>query len=334
MKVVINNFFNGVLKRGIPIYTEELTNKLRENHIDVIELKCPKKLVQSPAWFLNILFIIYEQVITPLCGFILRSKYNIYPYNSVSILDLFTGKAIVIIHDFISLKSSKKNLAALYVKLCILVSSRRSRKVVYISKSTERVANKLGLFRNAVPIILPNTFYSFEYASKKTIVGDDDYILLVSGLGENKDLNTALSYYFKLDISQRKKLKILGCGNGIDKVKSLIKHRDEIQPIDVIGFVELDDVANLYSKASVIWAHSLAEGYGRTLAEAKISRKNILCTRISSFREQADENVYFYSDVEEFIAKYNYIIEKKPHVFDKKLAEHILFEQEMRRIYE
>ncbi|RJK03855.1 glycosyl transferase family 1, partial [Escherichia coli] len=36
MKVIVNNFFDGILKRGIPIYTSELVQKLRDNNVQVI----------------------------------------------------------------------------------------------------------------------------------------------------------------------------------------------------------------------------------------------------------------------------------------------------------
>ncbi|WP_240196245.1 glycosyltransferase [Salmonella enterica] len=77
--------------------------------------------------------------------------------------------------------------------------------------------------------------------------------------------------------------------------------RDLNNQIEVIGFVSLNEVVTLYSNAKIVWAHSLAEGYGRTLAEAKLTCKNVLCTRISAFREQDDVNIYYYSYYSEFL---------------------------------
>ncbi|EAM1861966.1 glycosyltransferase, partial [Salmonella enterica] len=253
---------------------------------------------------------------------------------SSSIIDLLTGKAIVVIHDFISLKKNKKNLAAIYVKVCIYLSSFMIKKVIFISESTQRVAKKLALFKNAETVLLPNPFFSFEKIANVTKKEDLGYLLLVSGLGANKDLHTAVDYYFSIPPEKRIPLKILGCGNGVDKVINIINGRDLNNQIEVIGFVSLNEVVTLYSNAKIVWAHSLAEGYGRTLAEAKLTCKNVLCTRISAFREQDDVNIYYYSYYSEFFKNYSYLIENPPHVVEKTLREHLLFETELRKIYE
>lgn len=94
--IVINNYFSGVLKRGIPIYTEELVLQMKKDSMQVCELTCPKVLYPLPAFIHNFLFIFYEQILTPLIGLILKSKFNIYPYNSTSIIDAYLGKSVVI----------------------------------------------------------------------------------------------------------------------------------------------------------------------------------------------------------------------------------------------
>lgn len=40
--IVINNYFSGVLKRGIPIYTEELVLQMKKDSMQVCELTCQK----------------------------------------------------------------------------------------------------------------------------------------------------------------------------------------------------------------------------------------------------------------------------------------------------
>lgn len=334
MKVIVNNFFDGILKRGIPIYTSELVQKLRDNNVQVIYVACPKAFHKLPSWFLNVLFIIVEQLLIPIMGIFYRTKYNIYPYNSSSIIDLLLGKAIVIIHDFISLKKNKRNLAAIYVKVCIYFSSFLAKKVIFISQSTQRVSKRISLFKCIESILLPNPFFSFEKIANVTEIKDLGYLLLVSGLGDNKDLGTALDYYFSIPREERIPLKILGCGNGISKVNDLIDGRDTDKEIEIIGFVSLEEVVKLYCNSKIVWAHSLAEGYGRTLAEAKLTCKNVICTRISAFREQKDSNIFFYTYYSEYYEVYSYLVDNSPSVERKVLHEHILFENELRKIYE
>ncbi|HFL9078069.1 TPA: glycosyl transferase family 1, partial [Escherichia coli] len=89
-----------------------------------------------------------------------------------------------------------------------------------------------------------------------------------------------------------------------------------------------------YCNSKIVWAHSLAEGYGRTLAEAKLTCKNVICTRISAFREQKDSNIFFYTYYSEYYEVYSYLVDNSPSVERKALHEHILFENELRKIYE
>lgn len=51
--IVINNYFSGVLKRGIPIYTEELVLQMKKDSMQVCELTCPKVLYPLPAFIHN-----------------------------------------------------------------------------------------------------------------------------------------------------------------------------------------------------------------------------------------------------------------------------------------
>lgn len=334
MRIVVNNFFHGVLRRGIPIYTSELVSKLKEQNVEVRELRCPKIFYGLPSWVHNLIFIIYDQIITPMYGLLYRSKYNIYPYNSASIIDLFTGKSIIVIHDFISLNKNKRNLAACYVKFCILLSSLRIKNVILISNTTARIASKLSLFPNAKKIFLPNTFFSFKLLSDEVKKKDCGYLLLVSGMGENKDIDTALDYYFSIPAESRLPLKILGCGGGVDTLNSKINKRDEINAVEVIKQIPLNEVVNLYAHSKFVWAHSLAEGYGRALAEAKISQKNVLCTKIPAFIEQDDSNVFYYSDIESFQNNYFHLINFTPLVNVCDLKEHVKFSEELKKIYE
>lgn len=134
--IVINNYFSGVLKRGIPIYTEELVLQMKKDSMQVCELTCPKVLYPLPAFIHNFLFIFYEQILTPLIGLILKSKFNIYPYNSTSIIDAYLGKSVVIIHDLISLKKKEPFFIR---EICVILYAQsitiKSRLYIYIKNN-------------------------------------------------------------------------------------------------------------------------------------------------------------------------------------------------------
>ncbi len=49
--IVINNYFSGVLKRGIPIYTEELVLQMKKDSMQVCELTCPKSPIPFTCFY-------------------------------------------------------------------------------------------------------------------------------------------------------------------------------------------------------------------------------------------------------------------------------------------
>lgn len=338
MRIIINNYFSGVLKRGIPIYTAELSAQLHRDGNDVVELKCPQKLRRLPAFIHNIIFVIFEQIFTPIYGFVYRSHLNIYPYNSVSLIDVLTGKSLIIIHDLISLKKKNKSLASRYVSVCIAFSSRFSSKYAYISKSTQRILQRVKLYNHSAGYYLPNTFYQFENCAKNNDIKDLGYVLLVTGHGENKDLPGALRLYFSLGKELKKPLKILGCGNHAEYVRSLISEFSHMTDfdidIDIVGFVSLEKVVELYAHSSFIWAHSKAEGYGRAIAEGKILNKNILCSKITPFIEQKAQNVFYYTGVEDYSAVFRACLNNISSVNDVEISEHIIMRKELSKLYE
>lgn len=334
MKIIINNYFSGVLKRGIPIYTAELSAQLRRDGNDVVELKCPPKLRRLPAFIHNIFFVVFEQIFTPIYGIVYRSHLNIYPYNSASLIDVLTGKSLIIIHDLISLKKKNKGLASRYVSACIAFSSRFSSKYAYISKSTQRILQRVELYSHSTGYYLPNTFYQFENCAKNCSIKDLGYVLLVTGHGENKDLSGALRLYFSLGDELKKPLKILGCGNHAEYVRSLIAEFSLTTEIDIVGFVSLEKVVELYAHSSFIWAHSKAEGYGRAIAEGKILNKNILCSKITPFIEQKAQNVFYYTGVEDYSSAFGACLNHIPSLNDVEIPEHMIMRKELSKLYE
>lgn len=331
--IVVNNYFSGVLKRGIPIYTEELVLQMKKDSVKVLQLTCPRFLYPLPAFLHNILFIIYEQVLTPLSGLVLKSKFNIYPYNSVSILDAYLGKSVVIVHDLISLRKRNRSLSAKYVSFCLLKAAKLKSDYIYISKTTKRIIDNIHLFKHCKGYYFPNTFFRFEEIAKKHHKQDRRYILLVTGVGDNKDLNGAMHLYSSLDKEKRLPLKILGCGNAIERVKKIIGSCSLQNEVEVIPFLDLEEVVNLYCSSSFIWAHSKYEGYGRAVAEAKLSHKKILCTKISAFLEQKDDNVYLYANQDDFPLQYQSILLSEYNDTQDELAEHKIFKAQLEFLY-
>ncbi|HBP7645066.1 TPA: glycosyltransferase, partial [Salmonella enterica subsp. enterica serovar Infantis] len=188
-------------------------------------------------------------------------------------------------------------------------------------------------FKNCKGYYFPNTFFRFEEIAKKNTILDLGYILLVTGVGDNKDLDGALKLYSSISKDERLPLKILGCGNAIERVKKIIDDHRVQSEIEVIPFLDLDDVVSLYCNSTFIWAHSKYEGYGRAVAEAKLSHKKILCTQISAFMEQKDENVYLYTNQNDFHIQYKAVLASKYKDIHGQLIEHEIFKSQLEFLY-
>lgn len=68
-KILLFNFYNGVLYRGIPIYSSNLKIGLEKEGCEVNEWKCPNALNKMPRFLLDLLFVFSEQILMPLICF-------------------------------------------------------------------------------------------------------------------------------------------------------------------------------------------------------------------------------------------------------------------------
>jgi glycosyltransferase involved in cell wall biosynthesis len=325
MKVLVNNFFWGVHKRGIPIYTDELGFALQEQGFEVKTVTCPSFISGLPSPIVNLVFVLFEQVYIPLLAFLGQYQLVIYPYNSSSVIGLFSQRFLTIYHDFIQLKKSSTNSLSLYVKFCFALSKKRIKNVAFISRSTSTIAQRLTLFSRASALNIPNLFYSFQKQASKTDSVNLGYILLISGTGENKDLATALALYSTLD--NPLPLRIMGCGNDPQAVLRLAQDAHiSMSNIDVLPILSFEDAVKQYKECSFVWAHSRHEGYGRAISEAKLAGKAVLCSTIPPFKEQMCASTVFYTN-ENFQSGIEAVIKHSSLDTDCSITEHQNFEQ-------
>jgi glycosyltransferase involved in cell wall biosynthesis len=304
--IVINNFFSGILQRGIPIYAENLMIGIRESGQMVKMSTCPTFLNGLPRWILNLLFVINEQLIFPVAT-IFVSK-TVYPFNSVSIIDSLMGRSLLIIHDFIPNHKSDRSLAALYIKLTQYIHSKLGGDVAFVSRSTEKIARRLNVFPISKKFYLPNSFYLFQDLAKNLSCSEGDYVLLCTGRGKNKDLVGALQLAYSSGLLSNSKIRVLGLAGDrsvIDKwccANSIKSNR-----IFVCGKLSDFDVVKQYKSSRWVWVHSLSEGYGRSIAESKICGKYVLASDIPPFREQICASLFLYRGLDQFLGFTNHI---------------------------
>lgn len=293
--VIINNFFYGILLRGIPIYAENLAVAISKAGCVAQMRTCPVMLRGLPRSVLNIFFVVYEQIIFPVLT--VFSSRSIYPYNTISILSSLLGRSVLIVHDFIPNHRSDRSLAARYVRFTQSVHAFLGGDVAFVSRSTEKMARRLKLFPKSKKYYLPNSFYFFQDLAGKVKNLSGDYILLCSGRGPNKDLKGALDLALASDLFAKTRLHVLGLAGDrtiVDEWCAMRSVSSEL--IHVCGKLSDADVVREYKSSRWVWVHSLSEGYGRSIAEAKMCGKYVLASNIPPFREQKNKMVFLYRD--------------------------------------
>lgn len=296
-KILINNFFSGYLHRGIPVYCDNLAFALNKLGYECVQLRMPRLWYKLPRGLINILFVLFEQCYVPLYAWFSRATVTIYPYNSIALLGALSPKSVMVVHDFIPNK--KTSFAALYIRISQQFACALKRKVFFVSQAILRQANIYNCFPACEKRVLLNGFYRFESLIAKTSPSDEKFILLCSGRGENKDFHGALMLYLQSGLYRQLPLRVIGM-SGDRSMLARPEFAAIQQHVTIYSQIADEDIVALYHSCSFVWAHSLNEGYGRTIAEGKLAGKLVLASDIATFKEQRDEFVWLYRDGHDF----------------------------------
>jgi len=298
-RILLFNFFAGVLRRGIPLYVENLSVALQRSGNRCYQVRCPKFLCGLPRPVLNALFVIVEQLIMPVAA--LFFDRTIYPYNSVAVLAGFSRRASVLVHDQIPNHVRDRKLAARYIRATQKLYAKLGGDAIYSSSTTMRTGKRIRQFPASREFFFPNTFYNLISLRSDSPPAREDFALLCSGWGKHKDLPGALNLYLQSGLYRLRPLRILGLAGRMEQVNAFCSEHPEIADrITVYPRLSDSSVVRAFETAAWIWIHSLREGFGRPVAEARLCGGRVVATSIPQFREQADEYTFFYSGLAQF----------------------------------
>lgn len=303
-RVLIFNFFGGVMDRGIPLYTGDIAECMRRIGCEPLELRCPRGLQRAPRLLRNILFVIFEQLVAPATRVWRGCSVTVYPYNSVGVLDAMLGRSILVIHDLISNSQRSGALAARYVRLTQLVQRTLKRPVCAASKHTFVQLRRLSAFRRCPLHLWSNPFYLFEQALARHVEAEPDRcerrldVLLCSGMGPNKDYSGALRLFRRSRALQGARLRILGFGDDAHLATRRVARlpRELRERIVVLPRLSLAEVVSEYLSSDLVWVHSRKEGFGRSVIEARLSGRPVIASAIPAFSRLRGPGVYLYRD--------------------------------------
>lgn len=298
-RILLFNFFSGVLQRGIPLYVDNLSVALESAGFRCVQFRCPQFLRRAPRPLLNLLFVFCEQLIAPLLG--LAYHRSIYPYNSVPLFALFSRRTAVVVHDFISNHRRKGNFSSIYVTATQKLYAICGGTVIYASQITQRIGQRGRRFPRSQAFCFPNTFYGILRLRSSQPPPRGNAVLLCTGWGAHKDITGALRLYVDSGLVRCRPLEILGLAGHAEAVEAFCAAHPEVAR-QIAVFPRLDDqeVVYAYETAAWVWIHTLREGYGRSLAEARLCGSRVVASDIAPFREQRDPYTFLYSGLNAF----------------------------------
>ncbi len=298
-RVLVFNFFAGVMERGIPLYAQNLAECMRRVGLEPIEVRCPAWLRRWPRPVRNVAFVLFEQIVAPLIGLLRGCSLAVYPYNSVSIVDSLLGRAVLVVHDLIP--NRRHNLAARYICATQAVHRRVGGRVCAASEHTLTHLRRLAAFKRCPLALWSNPFYSFQAADAWGTVspresGGPLRVLLCSGMGRYKDYGGALRLFARSAALQGAELRVMGFG---DDSRLALRRAQRFPPdvrrrITVLPRLTLKDLITEYVASDVVWVHSKKEGFGRCLVEGSLSGRPIVASDIGAFRKFASFGVHLY----------------------------------------
>lgn len=301
-RVLIFNYFGGVMDRGIPAYAQDIVTCMRRLKIEVVELRCPGLLRRAPRALQNLLFVFFEQVVAPITRLLCRCSLTVYPYNSAGVIDAALGRSVLVIHDLIPNHRGNTRLAARYIRVTQAVHRMLARPVCSASPHTLTQLQRLPTFRGCALRLWSNPFYSFAAAlgDQKTKLSDPSRrplrVLLCSAIGPNKDYPGALKLFRRSKLLADADLRILGFGDDAALARRRVSRMPERfqSRIQVLPRLSLEEVVAEYTTADLVWVHSRKEGFGRCVIEGLLSGQAVVASNIGAFRKLLGTGVFLY----------------------------------------
>jgi len=314
MHILVNDFIGGALDRGIPLYVRNIVYGLKENDIRVSVIRAPAFIGRLPRICIYIMAVLIEQLLLPLIGLITRADITLYPYNSIAILDVLSGRGRIVVHDLEVLSRPGFSATKFYYRICYRALRWFNAPIFTISDLTRTRILQHGVF-GACPIkVLPNTFYIFEdlIRAESATKLKNNSLLLCTGSTPNKDLDSIVSNFLPGVLQRGLRVSILGLHKKSDftKFNSLSDFLRSGQ-IRICGQLSDQEVAREYRSHALVWVHSLREGFGRCVVEGRLAGRRVICSAIPEFITLKDEGVTLYSNAAEFAQELTALVQNE-----------------------
>lgn len=229
--------------------------------------------------------ILFEQIALP---FIIRKGIYFSPQVSVPLIMNKKVKAFITIHDLIPFiyKDKYSFFRTLYYKPMVYFSAKKADKILTVSENTAGDITKIFKINRNNILILHN-FLDFEkyYTNEKQ--NKENYFITVCTIQPGKNLIRAIKAFKMYSIYDNSaKFLIIGKkGWKFDKIFSFVENQKLNEKIIFLGYVNEDELMQLYQKAKALVYVSYYEGFGIPPLEAMYFKCPVIVSNTSSFPE-------------------------------------------------
>lgn len=296
---------------GIGVYIRNLVSRLRKEHIFIIDLLVPKNY-QGEYGNDNIIKTstpIYSAREIFLLPF-LSSGYDLVwsPHYNVPFFTFRVKKRLATIHDTFHLAhfSSLTFFQKMYAKLFLLRAAKASQRIITVSEFSKRQLmlytkvseEKIAVIHNGVARTFAEGDINAKVAAKYSL--PKEYILFVGNIKPHKNLSNLVKAFQELSAKSSNPHKLVVVGErdklitGDPTIAQLIDKFELNEEVIFTGYVQEDDLASIYSCASLLVFPSLYEGFGLPVLEAFLSNTPVIASDIPPVLEVAgDAALYF-----------------------------------------
>lgn len=313
MKILVFNPLKSLMKRGIPVYSDEYASLLQDMGWEV-------QMLEMPTWFqgrskiTTILgYWIYQQLVLPIFMLKHRITYVFDAYNSYSILGaLLARRYIYVVHDFIPFERRDWHCrpGSVYMRILHILAPLVGNNLC-IAYIAPKIARQGLQYIKKPSVILPNIVEPFRYDMTDILEADllafsekaraESRILLstISGSGANKDFNGLIEMLGNTGHSIS--LIAFGFPDRFERT-ACGGHVQIFSP----GRRESNQIGMIIACSHLFVFHSLSEGYGRPLIEALMVGQKVLTSDVSPSIDfvtaKAFKNLRVYKDTVDFKA--------------------------------
>ncbi|MEK9213180.1 glycosyltransferase [Sphingomonas sp. 2378] len=300
--ILIADFFGTVKERGIAAYVRDI-EAVANPVADTVSLRAPHWVRRLPQGVQNLLMVLHEQLVVPFHALRLKPDLIVFPYNSSSFLLSLSRRTVLVIHDLIPYRAGHRGsgLAFAYVACSARWHARLGRRIVAVSPFTARTLTALPRFSGSEIITIPNCFATMPVLNHAA--EPRPRVTLISGTGPNKAFAQALELMADVASSPHfagVAFDVVGFGMEHGRATDLIEQARAagltLPPITVHPLLPRIELDALIAANAVLWAHSLAEGFGRAVVEGRATGRPVVMSRLPVFRPLYDDYTFAYAN--------------------------------------